>query len=299
MKVLLILNPAAGVKKGGRPLRALLKALRAEGAEVTLQTTHAIGEGEAIARSADASFDIIACAGGDGTLHEIVSGILARPGPPPPLGFVPFGTTNDVAHSLGLAKGPEAIGRALLYGRRAPMDIGTFNGRHFVYTASFGTFSDIAYTTPQARKRRFGKLAYVLTGVARLGSIRTQRATIVHDGGEEAGEWALVAVTNGRRIAGGFIRYRREEAPLDDGLFELLMVKKPPGFLRMIWVLAKMALRLPDARYILRTQTAHVRVTGEQPIPWCLDGEDGGTWKEAAIGVLPRCVEVVYGEDAV
>lgn len=296
MKVLLIQNPAAGHKKRGKPIRALLDALQREGAKVTVKTTNAAGDGEAIARAAGAAYDVIACAGGDGTLHEIVSGVLKGASAVTPLGFIPFGTTNDVAHSLGLPRRPADVGRLLLQGKHAPMDVGRFNGRHFVYTASFGTFSDIAYTTPRARKQRWGKLAYVFTGAAQMGRLRTQHATIDHDGGTETGEWALVAVTNARRIGGGFIRYRPEEAQLDDGMFELMMVKKPPGFLRMLWVLAKMALRLQDARYLRCVQTSRVRVTAAEPIPWCLDGENGGAWQDAAIAVLPRCIEVIHGE---
>jgi len=131
------------------------------------------------------------------------------------------------------------------------------------------------------------------TGIQRLRQIRSYTARIAHDHGEENGEYALVAITNARRTGGGFIRYSPQEAQLDDGVFELLLVKKPPHLLQTLLVLSRMAANKPDDEYIRRVQTSRASITSEAPIPWCLDGEFGGAHTEVDIQVQSRRISVI------
>ncbi|MDL2318832.1 diacylglycerol kinase family lipid kinase [Eubacteriales bacterium OttesenSCG-928-A19] len=294
MKLLLIQNPVAGRNRKKTSVQDVLSLFAQSHVELTHRVTGQSGDCAAYARDADASYDAIVCMGGDGTLHEAVSGILERPDDLP-VGFIPYGTTNDLAYSLALPEDPIAAGRMIISGHSRRMDIGAFGERFFVYVASFGTFSDVVFWTPQSRKNRFGKMAYILTGALSLRRIRAHRAVIEHDHGTESGEFALVAMTNARRTAGGFIRYGPEEAAMDDGLFELMLVKKPRNLLMTLLVLTRMALNRQDDRYIRRVQTARARVSSDTPIPWCLDGEYGGSLKEVEIRVQPRRISVIQG----
>lgn len=270
----------------------MLKLFAQNNVELTHHITNKNEDSAQIVRQADDSYDAIICMGGDGTLHEVISGVLSRPDVMP-IGFVPYGTANDLAYTLGIPKAAKAAGALILQGYSQPVDVGAFNDQRFIYAASFGTFSDVAYLTPQSRKNRLGKLAYVLTGVQKLRGLKTYNATIEHDHGAESGEFALVAVTNARRAGGGFIRYTPDETKLDDGLFELLMVKKPNNFLQMLLVLGKMVVKAQDDQYIRRVQTANVRVKSPTPIPWCMDGEYGGSWHESDVSVIRRCVSLI------
>lgn len=292
--MLLIENPRAGRRKAKGYLDGVVRALRGREMDLTLVTTQRPGEAFEIARRDGAAYDVVACAGGDGTLHEVVSGLLEQPGRPA-VGYIPTGTSNDFAYSLRLDKSPERAGLTVLDGHPQPLDVGDMNGQPFIYLASFGTLSEVAYDTPQAQKNRWGMAVYIARGAWRLKDVRGYRATITHDGGTETGDFAFCSVSNARRIGGGLIRFDEGQVVMDDGLFEMVLVRKPEGFWRMVRVLLGLIAKRMDPRYVLMVKTAAVRVEAGEAVPWCVDGEDGGKFQRVEIALRPKRISMMTG----
>ena len=185
-KLLFLYNTHAGKGLLKSRLAAVQDALAAAGWDVTIHPTQGAGDATAVAAARAGEFDRIVCSGGDGTLHEVVAGLMGLENRPE-VGYIPAGTTNDFAKNLSLPRGMEAMARVAAAGVPRPVDIGSFNDRYFIYVAAFGAFTDVAYSTPQPVKNIFGHLAYVLEGATRLGSIQAYPLTVEHDGGVEEG----------------------------------------------------------------------------------------------------------------
>ena len=162
-KLLFLYNTHAGKGLLKSRLAAVQDALAAAGWDVTIHPTQGAGDATAVAAARAGEFDRIVCSGGDGTLHEVVAGLMGLENRPE-VGYIPAGTTNDFAKNLSLPRGMEAMARVAAAGVPRPVDIGSFNDRYFIYVAAFGAFTDVAYSTPQPVKNIFGHLAYVLEG---------------------------------------------------------------------------------------------------------------------------------------
>ena len=199
-------------------LAAVLDAFVKAGWDVTVHPTQGSGDATGVTLRRAGEFDRIVCSGGDGTLHEVVAGLMKRDSRPA-VGYIPAGTTNDFAKNLDLPRGMEAMAATAAAGVPRPVDIGRFNDRFFLYVAAFGAFTDVSYNTPQQFKNVFGHLAYVLEGATRLGSIQAYPLRVEHDGGVEEGEFCYGMVSNTVSV-GGFRGAPAETVKLDDGLFE-------------------------------------------------------------------------------
>ena len=221
-KLLFLYNTHAGKGLLKNRLAAVQDALAAAGWDVTIHPTQGAGDATAVAAARAGEFDRIVCSGGDGTLHEVVAGLMGLENRPE-VGYIPAGTTNDFAKNLSLPRGMEAMARVAAAGVPRPVDIGSFNDRYFIYVAAFGAFTDVAYSTPQPVKNIFGHLAYVLEGATRLGSIQAYPLTVEHDGGVEEGGFCYGMVSNTVSV-GGFKGMPAEPVRLDDGLFEVVLV---------------------------------------------------------------------------
>ena len=175
-KLLFIYNVHAGKGLLKSRLAAVLDCFVRAGWDVSVHPTQGAGDATAVAAERAGAFDRIVCSGGDGTLHEVVTGLMTQE-TRPAVGYIPAGTTNDFAKNLSLPRGMEAMARAAAAGCPRPVDIGRFNDRFFIYVAAFGAFTDVAYNTPQPFKNLFGHLAYVLEGATRLSSIQAYPMT--------------------------------------------------------------------------------------------------------------------------
>ena len=167
-KLLLLYNPSAGRAQTSRNLDMLLQKFCTGGCETTVYPIlDGLNAEDILAGAESAGYDIVVCCGGDGTLHHTVNGLL-RLEQPPLLGYIPSGSTNDFAASLGLPKTPEDAADAVVNGRPHAIDAGDFGGELFCYVAAFGAFSAVSYETPQNMKNAMGHLAYIIEGVKRL-----------------------------------------------------------------------------------------------------------------------------------
>lgn len=294
-KLLFLYNTHAGKGLLKSRLAAVQDALAAAGWDVTIHPTQGAGDATAVAAARAGEFDRIVCSGGDGTLHEVVAGLMGLENRPE-VGYIPAGTTNDFAKNLSLPRGMEAMARVAAAGVPRPVDIGSFNDRYFIYVAAFGAFTDVAYSTPQPVKNIFGHLAYVLEGATRLGSIQAYPLTVEHDGGVEEGGFCYGMVSNTVSV-GGFKGMPAEPVRLDDGLFEVVLVRQPQNPLQLQAVIKALLTMSPDEGGLVSSfRTSRLRVACGQELPWTLDGEFGGAPAVAEIINRQKAVTIVYGK---
>ena len=175
--LLFIVNPRAGRTRSTAPLFDAVAHFCASGYLVDLRLTQAREDATRLARELGGKFDAVVCCGGDGTLNETVTGLMDLPSPPP-LGYIPAGSTNDFAASLHLPDQPLEAARVITASGGRPLDVGSFNGRPFIYVASFGAFTRASYSAPQNVKNDLGHLAYILEGVKDLSTLRPYRASV-------------------------------------------------------------------------------------------------------------------------
>ena len=265
-------------------------------------TTHRGHAAELAAASRGEGFDLVICCGGDGTLNETVRGLLTLPPEErPELGYIPAGSTNDFASSLGLPPVPAQSAELALNSSAVPLDVGRFvpaeggsdATRYFTYIASFGVFTAASYSTPQAAKNVMGHAAYIMEGVKDLVALQPHHARFeLSDGTVLEDEYVFCAVTN-TTSAGGIIQLPHKEISLSDGLFEVLLIKNPktPAELNRI-VTALLTLNLSDCPLIRFCHTDSLRVKTDEPTAWSLDGEECACGREVTIQCLPRAIRL-------
>ena len=271
-KLLMIVNPKAGRHKARGPLFDAAAVLSQGGYLLSIHNTTAQpGDAAAAAEAAGGVYDAVAAVGGDGTLNEVVNGLM-RLEHPPLLGYLPQGSTNDFASSLRLPGKPAEAAAAMLSGTPRRLDVGCWNDRYFVYVASFGAFTRSSYTASQAAKNALGHFAYILEGIKDLNSLRPYRVRLTADGEVLDGVYLFGAVCNSTSI-GGLMKLEEERVVLDDGKFELLLIPNP----RTPADLQNLAVALLNQQYdsegLVFRHAASIHLETEEKLPWSLDGE--------------------------
>lgn len=274
-----ICNLHSGRASVGSHLAMILDRFTSAGFQVTVHPTQKRGDATECAKAAcDAGcYDILVCSGGDGTLNEVIQGCMASQ-TQCPIGYIPFGSTNDFARGLGIPKDPEAAVDCIINGKPMRCDIGGFNDKYFTYVAAFGAFTEISYQTSQQFKNVLGHAAYILNGISKLPKIRSCRMRIEHDGGVIEDEFLYGMVTNSSSVA-KFLAL--SDVRWDDGLFEVTLIQKPSTlmqFHQLIAAFSKIQLGLAK-QYLHYFRTSQLTITNldEEPVSWTIDGEYGGT----------------------
>lgn len=282
-QMLFIYNPRAGKAQIRSNLLDIIDVFVKAGYEVTAYPTQAPGDAVKAVRERRAGYDMVVCSGGDGTLDEVVAGMMQCT-EKLPIGYVPAGSTNDFAGSLKIPKRMKAAADVVVNGRDFACDIGSFNGAHFIYVAAFGLFTDVSYETKQDVKNVLGHAAYLLEGVKRLPAIRSYPLKITCDNQVLEGEFLYGMITNSYSV-GGVRGITGRNVCLDDGLFEVTLVKKPSLARDMNGIVQALADRRFHSEYILNFMAAELVVEskGEEPLAWTLDGEFGGSHERAEI----------------
>ena len=224
-KLLFIVNPKAGRAKSMAPLFDAVARFSQAGYLVRVFVTTQSGDAYQAAAETGTDYDLVVCAGGDGTLNETLSGLMAHEDRPP-IGYLPFGSTNDFAASLHLSANPSMAAAAIASGRGVHLDVGSHNDRYFAYVASFGAFTRTSYSASQAAKNALGHLAYILEGLGDLDSLRPYAARVEADGEVFQGEFIFGAVCNSTSL-GGLVKLDPSRVEMDDGKFELLLLRMP------------------------------------------------------------------------
>lgn len=292
-KALLVINPCAGVdRKRVSPLD-IIKKLSAAGFEINVENTKGIGDATTIVKEMGKDFDLVLCCGGDGTLNETINGVMSLD-KKIPVGYIPSGSTNDLASTLGIPVGVGPATDLILNGKTNGYDVGSFQGRYFNYIASFGAATDLSYTTPQKWKNLFGHNAYVYYGVGvrlfpMLAGFRPTYMKIEYDGGVVEDKFYFGAISNTTSVAGVF---KYDDIKLNDGYFELLLVKGLKRNIDVLGILNKVIHKDYSGDNIIFTKTKHVKITCDTEIPWTLDGEFGGNVGNVEIDVLHNAYEI-------
>lgn len=292
-RVLVIINPCSGRYTVRNQLLHIADDFTKAGFETTVYTTQKRGDATEYAKLLADKFDLIVCRGGDGTFNETANGILES-GIDIPLGYIPSGTTNDFAHSLGIPTNTTKAIDLICNVEPKYHDMGQINnGRYFCYTASFGVFTKCSYNTSQKFKNAFGYSAYVVEGLKELRDFEPTPMRIECDDTVYEGEYAFGAISSSLNI-GGIIKYKPEEISFDDGMFELNLAKMPRG--AKVWTnLAKELLvdhTYNEDLFTLAKGSHFVIESFGNEIPWTLDGEYGGAYKITEIDCRKQVIKV-------
>ena len=270
-KLLLIVNPRAGKNKSLAPLLEAADTLSAAGYLLSVRCTKAGGDAAKIAAEEAAGYDVCVAVGGDGTLNEVVSGLVGMEHPPL-LGYFPQGSTNDFAASLKIPNQPEAAVEAILRHEPRQLDVGFWNRRSFVYVASFGAFTRSSYSASQSAKNALGHFAYILEGMKDLDTLRPYRVKLTADGEVLDGAYLFGAVCNSTSI-GGLMKLDPERVVLDDGKFEMLLIPNPKNASDLQNLVMALLEQRYDREGLVFRHVSSIRLETEEDLPWSLDGE--------------------------
>ncbi len=291
MKMLLIYNPHSGKEQFKTKLNEIINLYTKEGYTLTVHPTQSAKDATAFVLAEGSNYDKIVCSGGDGTLSEILNGLMPL-SVRPTVGYIPSGTTNDFAASLCLSKDMMTAAQDVITATPFACDVGTFNQRAFAYIAAFGLFTDVSYQTPQEYKNLLGKMAYLLEGAKRLGSIPSYRLTITTETETFTDDYIYGMVTNSTSV-GGFKPAKEQNILLDDGLFEGVFAKRPKGPAETHALLQCVLSATPDPAYLQTFRTRKIEIESAEPLDWTLDGEYGGTTTRATIENHKQAIRIM------
>lgn len=269
-KLLFIVNPVAGKKRMKNFLLDVIDIFGHEGYITTVMVTERRGDATLFAAFAK-DYDLIVCSGGDGTLNEAISGILMN-NVKVPLGYIPCGSTNDFANSMGISLDIKKCAKSIATSTPLPLDVGTFNDKYFTYVASFGAFTAASYSTSQEAKNFWGHLAYIFAGIKDLQSIKPYHVKIVSDGKTYEDDYVFGAIANSKSF-GGIVKLKDELVCLNDGLFEVLLIKMPKNLGDINNIIGSLTSSKFDNKNFEFFKASELSVTPADSIPWSLDGE--------------------------
>lgn len=289
-QMLFVYNPRAGKAQIRSNLLDIIDTFVKAGYEVTAYPTQAPGDAIKAVQERRSGYELVVCSGGDGTLDEVVKGML-KSGERLPIGYVPAGSTNDFANSLGIPKSMLQAADVVVNGRTFACDVGRFNRDTFIYVAAFGIFTDVSYGTPQDTKNVLGHAAYLIEGVKRLPAVRAYPLKITCNGEVIEGEFLYGMVTNSHSV-GGFRGITGQNVALDDGLFEVTLIRKPTNPLDLNNIIVALVDKRVKSEYIYTFTTESIKVESEEPVAWTLDGEFGGEHLAVQIENCHRVLEI-------
>lgn len=290
-RLLFIFNPKAGKGQIRNNLLDIIDTFVKAGYEVNTRPTQYAGEAMEIARDRAAEYDLVACSGGDGTLDEVVAGIM-KSGQKRPIGYIPAGSTNDFANSLGLPKNMKSAAEVVVGGKPYACDIGSFNNNSFVYIAAFGLFTEVSYETSQEIKNVLGHMAYILEGAKKLTAIKSYHMKITAQDTVIEDDFLYGMVTNSVSV-GGFKGITGKFVDLSDGVFEVTLIKRPKSLEELNQIIGALTLRDIDATEMYCFKTSYLKIEAEDEVAWTLDGEFGGRHTEVVIENLNRALEIM------
>lgn len=295
-KLLFIFNPCSGKGQIKNKLMEVIDIMVKAGYEVTVHSTQDREDAMQKVKNEAKNYDLVICSGGDGTLDEAVTGMMQSE-KKVPLGYIPAGSTNDFANSLKIPKDIVKAAHVAVEGRKFPVDVGYFNGDSFIYIAAFGLFTDVSYQTSQELKNVLGHAAYILEGAKRLHNITSYKMRVEYDGNIIEDEFAYGMITNSVSV-GGFKKLTGKNVLLDDGLFEVTLIRMPKNPVEWNEILSCLANLKDDSDLIYTFKTDCVKFLPEDVIPWTLDGEFGGEHKNVIVKNVHQALEIMVKNKA-
>lgn len=238
-------------------------------------------------------YDMIVCSGGDGTLNEVISGLMELP-EKPVLGYIPAGSTNDFAQSIRLPKDMLEAANVVMKGMQISVDIGGFGRKNFIYIAAFGAFTEVSYATPQEMKNLLGHPAYIIEAVKRLTSLRTYHMRVLYDDNVLEDDFLYGMVTNSVSV-GGFKGITGKNIVLDDGMFEVMLIKQPKSPFDLQVILSAMLGMDFKTDSIVIFKASKLIFEADEKVPWVLDGEYGGSPKKVKVTNYKKAIRIMSG----
>ena len=296
-KVLFLFNPRSGKGQIRGSLPEILDTGVKAGCDVVVHTTQSQGDAITVVQNRACEFDRVVCSGGDGTLDEVVTGMM-RSEVKVPIGYIPAGSTNDFGSSLGIDKDMIDAARIAFEGTGFPVDIGEFNDDSFVYVAAFGIFTEVSYSTSQDLKNIFGHAACILEGAKQLRDIPSYRMQVEYDGNVIYDEFIFGMVTNSNSV-GGFKNLLPGNVELNDGVFEVTLVRNPKNPMELSEILSALSTGRRDSDMLYSFQTTEIKFTSNEEIAWTLDGEFGGKCKISEIKNINKALTIMVDDKEV
>ena len=271
-KLLLIVNPCSGRAKMRTELLRVVEILSADDYAVTVYPTRARGDAtDYVSALSENEYERIVVCGGDGTLNEVITGLM-KAGLHITLGYIPSGTLNEWSSGLGIARSIPKAAADITTGKKIQLDIGRFGDRYFSYTASFGAFTDASYSASQDVKNVLGQAAYFFEGIKSLGNIKPVHLKFKTAERETEGDFLFGAVSNSMSV-GGIVKFDESVVKLNDGRFEILLIRNPDNILKLQPIIDGILKRDFDKEGIEFFTADSVTVTGGEGLSWTLDGE--------------------------
>ena len=293
-RVLLNVKPMAGRQTIRNEMLYVVDTLTKAGYETIIYTTQGKDATRDLLAEKDSQFDRVICCGGDGTFNEILSATMHW-NKRPILGYIPAGTTNDFAAGLKLPSDIREAAVNIVRGTPHTVDAGLFNTSYFSYVASFGAFTETSYSTPQNFKNALGHLAYILEGIKEIPAFTPYTVCVEADGQIYKDSYIFGAVSNARSV-GGILKISDSLVDLNDGVFEVMMIKMPKTLMDLSAIVTSLTSLNPlkyDPSMFLFLQTKELKITFEQEMVWSLDGERVSGGKEARIACIKDAFKIL------
>ena len=289
-KLFFIYNPHAGKEHIKGKLYGILQVLADAGYELTVYPTKGYLDATERILNLKEGYDLVVCSGGDGTLDEVVTGMMQRE-KKLPIGYIPAGTCNDFARSLQIPVNMAKAARIAVHGEDFSFDVGSFNENNFIYIAAFGIFTDVSYSTKQEVKNALGQMAYILEGMKSLYNIKSYYLKVTSAEMSFEGDFLFGMVTNSKSV-GGFKSIIGQNVVFDDGLYEVTFIRRPKNPIELQEILTSFLTKEIDNRYMYSFRSSRIEVESKEAVPWTLDGEFGGDHTHVVISNNPRAVEI-------
>ena len=296
-EMLFVFNPCSGREQIRGKLMGILDLFTRAGYDIHVHVTQRQGDCREWVRDRGEGMDLIVCSGGDGTLNEAISGMLCL-GQAPVLGYIPSGSTNDFASSLGIPRDMIEAAGDIVGGIPFPVDVGSFcQDRYFAYIAGFGAFTEVSYLTPQDKKNWLGRNAYMIEGVKSLAGLKPRHMKVEWEGNLLEDDFVFGMVTNTVSV-GGFKGLVNQSVALDDGEFEVLLIRMPRTPVDLTNIINYMFLKAQPNEYVHKFKASSIRMYSDEPVDWVLDGEFGGSRTEVRIENLKQRIRIMRGRES-
>ena len=293
--MLFVFNPKAGKGKIKMHLLDIVDIFSSHDYEIIIRSTQAPRDAYEKAKEYANSVDMIVCSGGDGTLDEVVTGIMEAESSVP-IGYIPAGSTNDFANSLFMPKNMTKVAEMIMEEELYHCDIGRFNQKTFAYVAAFGLFTDVSYETDQDLKNVLGHVAYVLEGVKRLFDIKSYHMKVTSDEVQAEDDFIVGMITNSRSV-GGFKNLTGKNVDMNDGLFEVTLIVHPKNPLQLQEIITALVMAEDNTDLIYSFKARKLTVEAEEEVAWTLDGEYGGSPRVVEIENLQQALNLCLKSD--
>lgn len=271
-KLLIVVNPCSGKAKMHTELLKVVEIFSNADYAVSVYPTKSRGDATKYIKTLNQNdFDRIVVCGGDGTLNEVIEGMMDT-GVHWPIGYIPSGTLNEWSSGLKISRNIETAAKDIVYGHETTLDIGRFNEKYFSYTASFGAFTSASYSTPQEIKNLLGQTAYIFEGIKGLGAIKPIHMKFTTEDKVIEGDFLFGAISNSLSV-GGIVKYDKTPVGLNDGIFEVILIRNPDNITKLPTLIDGILKHEFDREGMEFFRTSKVTIEAEGEVAWTLDGE--------------------------